>query len=107
QGVPLLDRIAQLIRGIHITNPIRIEGNTDDRPISTYEFRSNWELSAARAAAVLEVLIQQGVPERQLSVAGYGAQRPIASNATDQGRSLNRHVDIVVLRASGGEGGTP
>jgi chemotaxis protein MotB len=106
QGLPLLDRIAELISDTHITNPIRVEGNTDDRPISTYEFRSNWELSAARAAAVLQVLRGHGVRDQVLSVAGYAAERPVASNATEDGRRLNRRVEIVVLRRSAAEGVT-
>ena len=106
QGLPLLDHIAQLIRAIKVTNPIRVEGNTDSRPISTYEFHSNWELSTARAAAVLEVLLANGVPQGQLSVAGYADQRPIAPNSTETGRRRNRRVEIVVLR-TGGAGGTP
>jgi chemotaxis protein MotB len=98
EGRPLLTRIAQLIETLRIPNPIRVEGNTDAVPISTYQYPSNWELSAARATAVLEVLLQQGVPDSQVSVAGYADQNPIASNSTAQGRHHNRRVEIVVLR---------
>jgi chemotaxis protein MotB len=82
----------------HLTNPIRIEGNTDNTPISTPEFRSNWELSTARADAVLEFMLQAGVKPTRLSVAGFADTRPIASNATAAGRALNRRVQLVVLR---------
>jgi chemotaxis protein MotB len=79
-------------------NPVRVEGFTDDVPIRTVQFFSNWELSAARAAAVLESLHGNGVPSRHLSLAGYADQRPVTSNATPKGRSLNRRVDLVVVR---------
>jgi chemotaxis protein MotB len=98
EALPLLARIGALIRSLEIGNPIRVEGNTDSTPISTYQFRSNWELSTARATAVLQVLLASHVPPRQLSAAGYAEQRPVATNATADGRYRNRHVDIVVLR---------
>ncbi|MBX5475286.1 MAG: flagellar motor protein MotB [Thermoleophilia bacterium] len=97
-ALPLLAKIAHAVNQTTITNPVRVEGNTDDVPIHNARFRSNWELSTARATAVLEVLRSNGVPDRRLSVAGYADQRPVASNRTPTGRSLNRRVDIVVLR---------
>jgi chemotaxis protein MotB len=97
RSFPLLDRIARLIAK-EIPNDVRVEGNTDSVPISTAEFRSNWELSTTRATAVLEELLAEGVAPARLSAAGYADQRPIASNATAAGRSLNRRVDLVVLR---------
>jgi chemotaxis protein MotB len=100
QSTPLLDHVAQLLKLNGLANPVRVEGNTDDTPISTPQFRSNWELSAARASAVLTFLLSRGVEPRRLSLAGYGDQRPIATNATADGRSRNRRVDIVVLRRS-------
>jgi len=101
---PLLAKISQLLESTNIANNVRVEGNTDDRPISTTEFRSNWELSAARATAVLEVLLTDGVPEARLAVAGYAAERPIAPNTTPEGRQLNRRVEIVILRRSPTQG---
>jgi chemotaxis protein MotB len=107
RSLPLLTEISTLLaRGV--VNPIRVEGNTDDVPISTPEFHSNWELSTARADAVLEFLLAHGVSARRLSATGYADQRPIASNATPAGRSLNRRVELVVLRRTfngGGESG--
>jgi len=79
---------------------LRIDGHTDRRPINTGQFPSNWELSAARASAVLRFLVEGGVPELRLSLAGYADQRPIATNSTGAGRSANRRVDVVVLRRS-------
>jgi chemotaxis protein MotB len=102
RSFPLLDRIGRLIAK-EVPNDVRVEGNTDSVPISTAEFRSNWELSTARATAVLEQLLQEGVAPARLSAAGYADQRPIASNATASGRSLNRRVDLVVLRRYTGD----
>jgi len=67
-------------------------------PISTSQFRSNWELSTARATAVLEVMLAEHVAPSRLSAAGYADQRPTATNSTPQGRALNRRVEIVVVR---------
>lgn len=106
-GAPLIAQVGILIKRLHVANPIRVEGNTDSTPIATYRFPSNWELSTARATAVLQVLRGNGVPQKNLSAAGYADQRPVASNATDTGRHLNRHVDIVVVRDTTTEGATP
>jgi chemotaxis protein MotB len=100
QAAPLLDHVAQLLTLGGLANPVRVEGNTDNVPIKTPQFRSNWELSAARASAVLEFLLGRGVQERRLSLAGYADQDPIASNSTAAGRGRNRRVDIVILRRS-------
>jgi len=100
RSFPLLAHIARLLVSRRIENPVRVEGNTDNVPISTPEFPSNWELSAARATAVLAKLLAHGVPPFRLSVAGYADQRPVASNATAAGRHLNRRVELVVLRRS-------
>jgi chemotaxis protein MotB len=75
---------------------VRVEGHTDDRPISTGRYPSNWELSTARATAVMLRLRAEGLEPARLSIAGYGEFRPIAPNATDDGRRQNRRVDIVV-----------
>jgi chemotaxis protein MotB len=98
EGMPLLHEIAGLLRGPKITNPVRVEGNTDTVPIHTAQFRSNWELSTARATAVLQVLLHGGVLPTRLSAAGYADQHPAASNGSAAGRKLNRRVEIVVLR---------
>jgi chemotaxis protein MotB len=75
---------------------VRVEGHTDDRPIRTARFRSNWELSTGRATAVLAKLALEGIDPPRLSAAGYGEFRPIAPNTTDEGRKQNRRVDLVV-----------
>jgi len=78
-------------------NQIKVEGHTDDQGVSG-NFKSNWELSAARSAYVINWLIQKNKiePERFIAV-GYGPYRPIASNATEEGRQKNRRVDIILL----------
>jgi chemotaxis protein MotB len=78
-------------------NPIRVEGHTDNKPIKTLAFFSNWELSAARAGSVVRVLQGQGVDPARLAVIGYGEQRPVQSNDTEQGRNANRRVVVVIL----------
>jgi len=78
-------------------NPIRVEGHTDNKPIKTVAFYSNWELSAARAGSVVRVLQARGVGPERLAVIGYGEQRPIQSNDTEQGRNANRRVVVVIL----------
>ena len=75
---------------------IRIEGHTDDRPIRTDRFRSNWDLSTARATAVVARLAAEGIAPERLSAAGYGEFHPVAPNTTDEGRKQNRRVDLVV-----------
>jgi chemotaxis protein MotB len=97
---PLLSEISGLLTRADIVNPVRVEGNTDDQPIHSALYPSNWELSTARADAVLEFLLGKGVKPGRLSVAGYGDQHPIASNDTTAGRSANRRVDLVILRRS-------
>jgi chemotaxis protein MotB len=75
---------------------VRVEGHTDDRPISSGRYRSNWELSTGRATAVMAILLAEGMPPERLSVAGYAEFHPAASNATEDGRRQNRRVDLVV-----------
>lgn len=92
--------IAQLATALRDEpNGIRVEGYTDDVPIRTVQFRSNWELSAARAASVVHALGEGGVDESRLAVVGYGEHRPAADNATDAGRNRNRRVQLVILAA--------
>ena len=78
-------------------NPIRVEGHTDNRPIKTVAFFSNWELSAARAGSVVRVLASRGVTPERLAVIGYGENRPTHPNDTAEGRNANRRVVIVIL----------
>lgn len=96
-ALPIIARVAALLRDLQGYN-VRVEGHTDDRPIATPEFPSNWELSVARALSVVRALIADGINPRELSAAGYGEYHPIASNATSEGRARNRRVEIVISR---------
>jgi chemotaxis protein MotB len=91
----VIERLARTLAPF--PNPIRVEGHTDNVPIRTVAFYSNWELSAARAGSVVRVLSSQGVDPNRLAVIGYGQQRPIQSNDTPQGRNANRRVVVVIL----------
>jgi chemotaxis protein MotB len=75
---------------------IRVEGHTDDKPIKTFRFRSNWDLSTSRATAVVADFANAGIDPIRLSAAGYGEFHPIATNTTPDGRAQNRRVDVVV-----------
>ncbi len=96
-GLPLLGELVQLLN-IDKSHPIIVEGYTDNEPIASAEFPSNWELSTARATTVVRYLIGQGVSSGRLGAAGYAALHAIASNATAAGRALNRRVEIVFER---------
>lgn len=99
EGARLLAPIAASLQGL--PNPIRVEGHTDDTPIATAQFPSNWDLSAIRASAVVRTLIGAGIPDGRLQGAAYGDTRPVASNGTVAGRAANRRVEIYVLRLQG------
>ena len=75
----------------------QVEGHTDDDPISTAQFPSNWELSAARALSVVKLLVDRGVSPDLVSGAGYGEFQPVATNETEDGQRLNRRIEIVML----------
>lgn len=93
---PILAKIAAEIQ--RFGNPVRLEGHTDSKPIHNSRFRSNWELSAARSIAMLELLQQKfGIAPERLSIAGYAENAPVDTNETEEGRARNRRVDLVVL----------
>ena len=84
-----------------------VEGHTDSLPISNARYASNWELSATRATNILARLVAEyGVSPARLSAAGYAEFRPVASNTNPEGRARNRRVDVVLLLAGTGAGGT-
>lgn len=95
EALPALGAIADILR--EIPNRIQVEGFTDDRPISTPVYPSNWELSAARAASVVHVLMNSGVRPERMSAIGYGEYQPIADNRSEQGRLQNRRVVLVIM----------
>ncbi len=94
-SAPVLKAIADEIRDRPVT--IRVEGHTDDRPIATLRFHSNWDLSTARATSVVEMLAEDAniAPER-LAAVGYAQYQPVVPNSTPEGRSQNRRVDFVI-----------
>ncbi len=94
-SLPMLSILAtSLPRG-----PLRVEGHTDNLPIHTTQFATNWELSTTRATTIARVLLDKGrVNPAGLSAAGYAEFHPVASNATEDGRAQNRRVDIIILR---------
>lgn len=80
-----------------LSNHIDVEGYTDNLPISTTVYPSNWQLSAARAASVVQLFIQNGISPERMTVIGYGEFRPKAANDTPEGRRQNRRVRVVIL----------
>jgi len=99
-GYPVLDKIAAVIQDIR--NPVRIEGHTDNIPITTRRFPSNWELSTARAVQVLKYFIATGeIEPRRLSAVGYGEAKPVSPNDTPEYRAKNRRVEIVLVTKDG------
>jgi chemotaxis protein MotB len=96
-GLPLLGEIGHLLN-VDQKHPITVEGNTDNQPIQSSQFPSNWELSTDRATTVVRYLIAHGVQDQRLSAAGYADLHPLASNTTSTGRAHNRRVDIVLNR---------
>ncbi len=97
QGNALLDRVARIIGPLN--RLVRVEGHTDNVPISTNRYPSNWELSTARAVQVVKYLhVYGGIPAQHLSAAGYGASKPRESNDSEMGRSKNRRVEIILKK---------
>jgi chemotaxis protein MotB len=93
----LVDKIAGVVRDER-SHPVVVEGHTDSQPISGSQYPSNWELSGARAAAVVRDFVGNGVLARRISLAGYANQEPIATNSTPGGREKNRRVEVVLTR---------
>ena len=92
-GKPVLEAMRELADSFD--GQLAVEGHTDDRPISNALFPSNWELSGARSSAVLRYLLEANVDPALVHVAGYADMRPVASNATPEGRARNRRVEFV------------
>ena len=105
ESLPLLAMVAKSLA--NYSNPIRIEGNTDNVPINSGRYHSNWELSTARATNIVHYLIENyNFRPGKISAVGYGEFRPLADNGTEAGRTKNRRVDIVLM-AKESEGGEP
>ena len=99
-SLPALDTLAGVIKKLR--NDLRVEGHTDNVPISTVQFPSNWHLSVARSLNVAYYLIQRhGLTQERVSVVGYSEFHPLVPNVTPASRSRNRRVDIVILTPGG------
>jgi chemotaxis protein MotB len=99
---PGIQKIANAIQ--QVPNPVKLEGHTDSVPIHNARFKSNWDLSAARSIALLELFVKSGMPPERISIAGYADTAPVESNDTEEGRQRNRRVDMVVLNETGVKG---
>lgn len=96
-AIPVLHQVAGLLEDI--PNAVLVEGHTDDRPIAKGDFRSNWELSTARAFGVIRYFIEEeNIPPERLSVVGYGEHRPLYPNDTEDNRAKNRRIEINIIR---------
>jgi chemotaxis protein MotB len=96
-SLPLLAAVAASLP----SGPLRVEGHTDNVPIHTQQFATNWELSSVRATTIARYLLDHGAANpAQLAATGYSEFHPIASNATEDGRAKNRRVDIILLSAN-------
>ena len=98
ESAPVLRELAEKFKPLD--NVIHVEGFTDNVPISNFDFLSNWELSAARAASVVHLFTRLGIHPKRLAAIGYGEFRPVASNETAAGRARNRRVVLVIMSGS-------
>jgi chemotaxis protein MotB len=92
----IIEKVARIIKPFD--NPIHVEGFTDDQPISTAQYPTNWELSSARSASIVRMLAMEGLNPARMASVGYGEFQPVASNATAEGRGRNRRVVLVISR---------
>lgn len=93
-----LDKVARVLKENVPNLNVGIEGHTDNEPIKYSGWKSNWELSTARALSVLHYLVDdEGINPERVSAIGYGEYHPVASNSSDEGRHLNRRVEIVII----------
>lgn len=97
QSSPILATVAEVVRSQAGQRQVGIEGHTDDQPIRVSGWSSNWELSTARAIAVLQELERLSVPSERMRATGYGEHHPVASNRSAEGRQKNRRVEIILL----------
>jgi chemotaxis protein MotB len=92
----IVDKVATILKPFD--NPVHVEGFTDNLPISTAQYPTNWELSTARAASIVRMMAMEGIDPRRMAAVGYGEFQPVASNATADGRGRNRRVVLVISR---------
>lgn len=96
QAQKIFDEIAGILK--NYSNPVQVEGFTDNIPIKSAKYPTNWELSTARASAIVKYLASKGIAPERLSAVGYGEYQPIVSNDTEQGRAQNRRVAIMIAK---------
>lgn len=97
-ALEVLEKIVSILK--EGSNPIRVEGFTDNIPINNQQFPSNWELSAARATAVVQLFVEEGVTPSRLAAIGYGEHQPIDTNETPEGRNRNRRIVLMISKDS-------
>lgn len=98
EAYPVLNKVGLFLKDNVPNLNVGIEGHTDNQPIQHSGWKSNWELSTARALSVLHYLVNdEGISPKRLSAIGYGEYRPVASNDTREGKQLNRRVEIVIM----------
>ena len=98
-SVPALEILAQIVGVVKTnSNPIRVEGFTDNVPINNARFPSNWELSAARSAAVVQLFVEEGIAPERLAAIGYGEYQPVDTNETPEGRNRNRRIVLMISK---------
>lgn len=95
EGKDAIAQVTQILSGIE-GRKFQVTGHTDNIPIKSARFKSNWELSTARAVEVVKLMISDGMDPKRLSAAGYADELPVGDNATDEGRRANRRIEIVV-----------
>ncbi|CDO01594.1 Chemotaxis protein MotB [Oceanobacillus picturae] len=101
-GKPFLSKIASMLDSL--PNNVKVEGHTDDRPIDSFRYPSNWELSGARASSVIRYMIEENkFDESRFSSVGYGDTRPLVENTSEENWAKNRRVEIVILEESQGD----
>lgn len=96
QAFDIIEKVAKILAPYQ--NPVKVEGFTDNLPIQTAQYPTNWELSSARAASIVRMLAMDGVDPSRLAAVGYGEFQPVADNATAEGRGRNRRVVLVISR---------
>ena len=97
EGLPFLEMVGSLLS--RIDNEVRIEGHTDSRPMNSYRYPSNWELSGARASVIVRFFVEEmELEETRFQIAGYGETRPIVPNDSEENMAKNRRVEIVILK---------
>ncbi|MEW5787354.1 MAG: flagellar motor protein MotD [Pseudomonadota bacterium] len=100
QSTEALAAVARVLS--QVENPVQVEGHTDNIPINSPSFPSNWELSSSRAGSVVRLFTEQGVPAQRMVAIGYADNRPVDTNASPDGRSRNRRVNVLILNEVGG-----